>query len=99
MVTLTHSESPTPNTNILPPGIGGGRIPYDVNTALMPAALRAIASLSRSKFFSNKSSSWATLADKYAQVWEDKTLQFFRVTVPKSQAKQLVSSYAQTIGF
>ncbi|KAH8692789.1 hypothetical protein BGW36DRAFT_27714 [Talaromyces proteolyticus] len=80
-------------------GIGGGRIPYDVNTALMPAALRAIASLSRRKFFSTKSSSWAILADKYAQVWEDETLQFFRVTVPKSQAKQLVSSYAQTIGF
>lgn len=68
----------------------------------MPAALRAIASLSRNGFFSSSSSSsshWSVLAKKYAQVWEDETLQFFRVTVPQSQAKQLVSNYTQTINF
>lgn len=79
-------------------GIGGGRIPYDVNTALMPAALRAIASLTRNGFFASQPQ-WAILADQYAQVWEDETLQFFRVTVPQSQAKQLVSSYTQTVNF
>ncbi|QKX56661.1 uncharacterized protein TRUGW13939_03767 [Talaromyces rugulosus] len=80
-------------------GIGGGRIPYDVNTALMPAALRAIASLSRNGFFTSSSSDWSSLADEYAQVWEDETLAFFRVTVPQSQAQQLVSTYTQTIAF
>ncbi|RAO64383.1 uncharacterized protein BHQ10_000395 [Talaromyces amestolkiae] len=79
-------------------GIGGGRIPYDVNTALMPAALRAIASLARNNFFANQTH-WAKLADRYAQVWEDETLSFFRVTVSESDAKQLVTSYAQTIDF
>lgn len=79
-------------------GIGGGRIPYDVNTALMPAALRAIASLARNNFFPNQTN-WGTLADSYAQVWEDETLKFFNVTVPESKAKQLVASYAETIGF
>jgi hypothetical protein len=64
----------------------------------MPAALRAIASLARNDFFANQTQ-WAKLADEYAQVWEDETLSFFRVTVPESDAKQLVSSYAQTIDF
>ncbi|KAL1965350.1 hypothetical protein VTN77DRAFT_5787 [Rasamsonia byssochlamydoides] len=80
-------------------GIGGGRIPYDVNTALMPAALRSIASLSRQGFYGRNHTEWGTLADQYAQVWEDETLQFFEVTVPQKQAQQLVSSYANTIGF
>jgi hypothetical protein len=65
----------------------------------MPAALRAIASLSRNGFFTFSNLHWSHLADKYAQVWEDETLPFFRVTVPQSQAKQLVSTYAQTIAF
>jgi hypothetical protein len=32
-------------------GLGGGRIPYDVNAAMVPAGLRAIAALSRAGFF------------------------------------------------
>jgi hypothetical protein len=81
-------------------GLGGGRIPYDVNTALVPAALRAIASLARGNFFSaQKNKHWSTLADQYAQVWEDETLSFFNVTIPQSQAIQLVASYADTISF
>lgn len=64
----------------------------------MPAALRAIASLTRAGFFTGHSN-WATLADKYAQVWEEETLQFFHITIPQSQAKQLVSNYTQTINF
>ncbi|CRG85832.1 Leucine--tRNA ligase [Talaromyces islandicus] len=79
-------------------GIGGGRIPYDVNTALMPAALRAIASLARNGFFASHSQ-WATLADQYAQVWEEETLQFFHVRIPQFEAQQLVSTYADTINF
>jgi hypothetical protein len=39
------------------------------------------------------------LADQYAQVWEDETLQFFEVTVPQAEAEQLVSSYATAINF
>lgn len=64
----------------------------------MPAALRAIASLARNNFFANQTH-WAKLADRYARVWEDETLSFFKVTVPESDAKQLVASYAQTIDF
>src|SRR5690348_10797455 len=44
-------------------GLGGGRTPYDVNTALVPAGLRAIAALSRAGFFPDHSD-WKDVADK-----------------------------------
>jgi len=73
-------------------GLGGGRIPYDVNTALVPAGLRAIASLSGAGFFPDHPD-WSQKADQYAQIWEDETLQFFQVTVPQATAKSLVQNY------
>lgn len=79
-------------------GIGGGRIPYDVNTALVPAALRAISALSKAGFFESHPS-WAEEAAQYAQVWEDETLAFFEVTVPASDAQDLVRSYTDVAGF
>jgi len=71
-------------------GIGGGRITYDVNTALVPAALRSIASLSSSGILGFN----ATLISEYAQIWEDSTLSFFEVTLPLDTAKSLLDSYA-----
>ena len=59
-------------------GLGGGRYPYDVNTALMPAALRAIAELARADAF-EKEEGWGDIADKRAEVWETFTLDFFNV--------------------
>lgn len=79
-------------------GLGGGRIPYDVNTALVPAGLRAIGALSRAGFFPDNSD-WGTIADQYAKVWEDNTLRFFEVTISQSEARSLVSSYVQQIDF
>ncbi|KAJ6005592.1 hypothetical protein N7451_003536 [Penicillium sp. IBT 35674x] len=78
-------------------GIGGGRIPFDVNTALAPAALRSIASLARGGIYKNKQ--WSQLADQYAQIWEDNTLQFFEVTIPQSEAQILVKSYKNASSF
>ena len=79
-------------------GIGGARIPYDVNTALVPASLRAIAQLTRAGFYPAYTN-WSALADEYAQVWEDSTLQFFEVSVAKSLAQQRVSQYAVNSNF
>ncbi|KAF3393900.1 hypothetical protein F1880_005226 [Penicillium rolfsii] len=73
-------------------GIGGGRIPYDVNTALVPAALRSIAVLARQGIYP-KHKQWTQLATKYAQIWEDKTLDYFQVNISKSKAQDLVASY------
>ncbi|KAJ5157337.1 uncharacterized protein N7482_008437 [Penicillium canariense] len=79
-------------------GIGGGRIPYDVNTALVPAALRSIALLAEKGLYPNQTQ-WATLAPQYAQTWEDKTLSFFEVTIPQSKAQDLVASYKNASSF
>ncbi|OOQ84806.1 glycogen debranching enzyme [Penicillium brasilianum] len=79
-------------------GIGGGRIPYDVNTALIPAALRSIAVLARQGIYS-KHKQWSNLATKYAQVWEDKTLDFFKVSIPQAKAQELVASYKNQSSF
>ncbi|EKG17217.1 glycogen debranching enzyme [Macrophomina phaseolina MS6] len=79
-------------------GIGGGRIPYDVNTALVPAALRAIAGLSVAGFFPEHIE-WADTASQYAQVWEDETLHFFEVDIAAEEAQALVRSYIDESGF
>ncbi|RMY99509.1 hypothetical protein D0862_07096 [Hortaea werneckii] len=79
-------------------GIGGGRIPYDVNTALVPAALRSIAALASVGFFPEHPE-WSQLAEEYAAVWEDETLAFFKVVVPPDQARELVTDYANEAGY
>ena len=76
-------------------GIGGGRIPFDVNTALVPAALRSIATLSSNGILDFNS----TLVDEYAQVWEDSTLSLFEVSVSLSDAKTLLQAYTTSSGY
>ncbi|KAH8808732.1 hypothetical protein F5884DRAFT_380529 [Xylogone sp. PMI_703] len=76
-------------------GIGGGRIPYDVNTGLAPAALRSIASLAKSGLLRGFN---ATEIENIAQVWEDETLQFFEVRVPQSDVQSLLTSYSSGLG-
>ena len=50
-------------TNI---GLGRGRIPYDVNTALVPAALRIVSALSAAGWFPEHPE-WSDLAAQYAR--------------------------------
>lgn len=76
-------------------GIGGGRIPYDVNTALVPAALRSIALLSAANLFPMYPI-WNETASKNAVLWEDHTLKFFEVVVPSGEARDLVNQYTRT---
>jgi hypothetical protein len=81
-------------------GIGGGRIPFDVNTGLAPAALRSIAALSRfnSSIFPGHDN-WGTLADTYAQVWEDKTLSFFEQSITPSEATSRLNTFVKSATF
>ena len=79
-------------------GIGGGRIPYDVNTALVPAGLRSIAALAAAGFF-DQHPEWNETAAEYAQVWEDSTLDFFAVIVQVEDAKSLVSNYTDAAAY
>ncbi|KAK0120403.1 hypothetical protein ONS96_010618 [Cadophora gregata f. sp. sojae] len=73
-------------------GIGGGKVPFDVNAALVPAALRSIAKLATAGILDFN----ATLVDSYAQVWEDSTLEFFEVSIPAETARQRVDAYASS---
>ena len=75
-------------------GIGGGRIPFDVNTGLAPAALRSIAALAAAGILDFDSK----LVDSYAQVWEDSTLQFFEVSITPSQAQSRLQNYVTSSG-
>ncbi len=59
-------------------GLGGGRIPYNVNGALVPAGLRAVSALVGAGFFPDFEE-WAEMAGEYAEVWEDKAVDFFKV--------------------
>jgi hypothetical protein len=78
-------------------GLGGGRTPYDVNAALVPAGLRAIAALSQAGFFPDHPD-WKDTADQYAQIWEDQALHFFEITVSQADAKSRVKSYVSAAG-
>ncbi|RYO83285.1 hypothetical protein DL762_006194 [Monosporascus cannonballus] len=79
-------------------GLGCGRIPYNVNTALVPAGLRAIGALAEAGFFPEHPE-WNESAHQYAQVWEDNSLQFFEVNAPLSEARSLVDNYNQLSSF
>lgn len=79
-------------------GLGGGRIPYDVNTALVPAALRAIASLTAGGLFPSHPE-WSQTASKRALFWEENTLHFFEVEVSVDEAQDLVKTYIARSNF
>lgn len=75
-------------------GIGGGRIPFDVNTALVPAALRSIAALSDAGVFDFN----CTQVNEYAQVWEDSTLQFFEISLDLATSTSRLMNYTTSSG-
>ncbi|OTA92166.1 hypothetical protein M434DRAFT_75054, partial [Hypoxylon sp. CO27-5] len=79
-------------------GLGGGRIPYDVNTALVPAALKSIASLSGKGFFPSYPD-WDKVASKRATFWEDNTLSFFQVNITVEKSRGLVENYVDVTEF
>lgn len=79
-------------------GIGGGRIPYDVNCALVPAALRSIHQLSKAGFFPTHPE-WTRKAKRYAKIWENTTLKFFKVEIPASQVKFRLKNYKNSSRF
>lgn len=71
-------------------GIGYGRIPFDVNTALVPACLRAIERLANASILDQALGSTAA---SYASVWEQKALQYFRTPLNSSYAQMSLSNY------
>jgi hypothetical protein len=79
-------------------GIGGGRYPYDVNAALVPAALEAAAQLNDSGLLS----AYLTAGDRalfgrasqMAATWRAQAPQLFDVTLPHPEAVRAIETYA-----
>ncbi|WP_438000410.1 hypothetical protein WMF26_11805 [Sorangium sp. So ce185] len=77
-------------------GLAFGRIPYDVNAALVPAALRASARLLASPLL-GADAEGAGRAERLARAWRDAGV-FFRVEVPEAEARRRVAAYAASLG-
>ncbi|WP_443026648.1 hypothetical protein [Sphingomonas sp. Leaf21] len=83
-------------------GLAGGRIPYDVNAVLVPAALDSAAALQASgllrPYLTKDDAEGFAAARRVADVWRAKAPPLFDVTLPAASAKQAVSRYAKAIG-
>ena len=83
-------------------GLGRGRYAYDINVALVPAALEAADRLLRAGLLDT----YLTPADRdafakagmIARVWRDKAEPLFRVEVPAAEARRSVETYAASVG-
>ncbi len=83
-------------------GLGGGRYPYDVNAALVPAALDAIARLYASgllgPYLSASGRALFAEAAHMARVWSRRAPRMFEVTVSHAVAVRDVRRYAALDG-
>ncbi len=83
-------------------GLGGGRYAYDVNAALVPAALAAAARLSASglldPFIDAETRKTLSRAANIAEAWTNRAPGFFKVTVPVARARADIAAYAREVG-
>ncbi|MDY0745134.1 hypothetical protein SNE35_11470 [Paucibacter sp. R3-3] len=83
-------------------GLGGGRYPYSVNAALVPAALRAVAALGRADLLAPYASRSAleqlASADLAATVWETEVPKLYEVRVSREIAAQAIARHADEMG-
>jgi glycogen debranching enzyme len=83
-------------------GLGRGRYPYDVNAALVPAALDAAARLGESgllhTYLDADQRRTLALARARARVWAAQAPSLFAMDVPSSEARGEIASYAKEIG-
>jgi hypothetical protein len=81
-------------------GLGGGRYAYDVNAALVPAALESAARLLESGLLSLDAAQRRALARARSQsrAWAKRAPPFFEVDVPPALAAREIRDYAKQIG-
>jgi len=83
-------------------GLGKGRYAYDVNAALVPAALEAAARLAESglldEYLDVDQRRTLTHAGERAQVWVSKASPLFAVDVPAARARRDIAAYAKETG-
>lgn len=83
-------------------GLGNARIPFDVNCALVPAALYAIseqAGMPNVYPDNTDTKTWRDAAAKRAKVWEDKTLPLFQYNITTDKAASLLEEYTSKNNF
>ncbi|QPC70387.1 hypothetical protein HYE68_001139 [Fusarium pseudograminearum] len=83
-------------------GLANGRIPFDVNCALVPAALYAISKLAKIPgVYPNNSvtNEWSTIAETRAKIWEDNTLPLFEYNVTVDEATSRLEDYVDANTF
>lgn len=82
-------------------GLGRGRYPYDVNAALVPAALEAATRLIESglldDYLEDEQRQSLSGAHAVARVWAAKAPELFDVTVPAGEARDRIRAYAREI--
>lgn len=77
-------------------GLGGGRYPFDVNAALVPAALEAAARLLEGPL-RGRDDALAAEARRLSPIWK-KAADYFIVDVPLPAARERVRAYARSQG-
>jgi hypothetical protein len=83
-------------------GLGGGRFAYDINAALVPAALAATARLFEAGVLDEylDPAQRAALAEARprARIWAAQAATLFAVEIPAAQARHKIAAYAREIG-
>ncbi|HEY2783016.1 MAG TPA: hypothetical protein VGI90_19715 [Steroidobacteraceae bacterium] len=82
-------------------GLGGGRIPYDVNAVFVPAALEAASGFFTSglldPYLAAQDRELFARAASMAAVWRSNAGPLFDVSVPNPAARQKISDYAAAL--
>jgi len=82
-------------------GLGGGRYPYDVNSVLVPAALRAADRLFRhhllDPYLAPGDVEALERAASMARVWQAQAPDLFKVSIPQARARRLAAGYLETL--
>ncbi|MBV6417441.1 MAG: hypothetical protein CMLOHMNK_02141 [Steroidobacteraceae bacterium] len=83
-------------------GLGGGRYPFDVNAALVPAALEAAARFFASglldPYLAPEDAALIADAARMAGVWRAQAARLFEVRVPQARARMAIETYAAQLG-
>jgi hypothetical protein len=83
-------------------GLGRGRYAYDVNAALVPAALAAAARLAEGglldEYLDDGQRNLLAQAEPRARAWAARAASFFAVEVPVATARADIATYAKEIG-
>ncbi len=83
-------------------GLGRGRYPYDVNAALVPAALAAAAQINNTgilnPYLDDRLRKLLFHASVRAQIWSSRAPPLFAVDIPAPRASADVAAYAKEIG-